>query len=283
MNGENQNQENHQPIVVSTAFQMQPLEDAVPPEIPTPQNYFKKRLILASFLAISLFVFFGGWWWNETKQPSESTLQEMPSVENELRNSLDDNSIESEDDSLTASELLEPVQVLTVPTDSRWEDNRWQFAMTAAHVAPIIFDLENQRTALAGAINYLIFEIQVTDTRDVGEPRLVSAHSYANIRRESKNETPIGDNYLMLSPRESGVVYVLFEVPKEEFSFLGLTGILSNPYLVNIDLTGQDVEQRLGLMSAKNGFLESSTNLATPTAEPFVEPSVAPSIQPYDL
>ncbi len=237
------------PIAQQSYFDDVPAEDlqSVP---------FPRKALFAILIALGLFVLFGGWWWYEQQQPTQTVIQDF---QLEDQSDLGDEEFTENGNQMELENgmLTEPVEIFTIPADSRWEDNRWRFELTQVHLAPQVSDLIEENGEVFADNNYLVFEITVTDTRDVGESRIVLAHDYVNIRRESRNETPLGENYLSLFPGQSDTVFVIFRVPQDELTFLGLTGILSNPYLVEIDTSDPAALQRVGLLLKEEGYVEN--------------------------
>ncbi|MBP9819367.1 hypothetical protein KBC79_01375 [Candidatus Woesebacteria bacterium] len=165
--------------------------------------------------------------------------------------------------------------VYEASTDIQWEDDAVSYDVQTVYLTDTV--VADSSVELPADSNYAVFAVQMVDSREFGEPRVVPVRNYLNIRRQSQDYPPLGVDTLSLSPGQSATVYVPFAVPSTEMQVTGLLGILRNPYVAELDFAAQ-AKTLSGTLSLETGFaLADSAATDTeaiefPTAENVANP-----------
>lgn len=187
-------------------------------------------------------------------------------------------------ETLSASNVeATPVSVDMVGIDVQWQDAELSYDVQQVYA---LGDLSPQIISeLPPEQQLIVFAIQATDTRTFGAARVVPARSYVNIRRQSQDFPPLGEDSLQLEPGQSTTLYVPFAVPKTELQVLGLLGNLRNPYVVELDFA--TASQLEGSFDLFNGFQPVGSESAQPSSSapaavtsPAAQPTDTPAATP---
>lgn len=249
-------------------------EDTLEETYDTERKRGRKVSILIWFVLFVLLclLMYLGWAYFQNKWPQAA---EAPGLDQSADKHYDGKSSGDNNGDASSEVIEDPIQdrggkftaVYSIPADVRWQDENWEFVVTAVHRMDEIVELitledgegeasMSGETSPEEPMAFVVVELQITDSRPVGEQRQIPLSKYVNLRRDGRNVIPKYLSNVQLLPGQIGVGYAAFEVPSSEMVFLGLAGDLDNPYLLPIDFTTSDTQRREGYFSLQGGFIE---------------------------